>query len=193
MNIMGRRLPYTDWELRQKKPFPHWREGSGLPVSWTASVRAGRFMGKGRKVLEKIINRETKLYILFGIMTTIVNFGSYIVFDKFLGEDYYLVSNIFSFIIATIFAFITNKLFVFQSMVWEWQIVMKELISFVVARIGTFVIIEEMGLWILVYFLKVNKVQILFLNGTLLAKIALSIFAVLLNYILSKFLIFKKG
>ncbi len=144
-------------------------------------------------MLEKIINRETKLYILFGIMTTIVNFGSYIVFDKFLGEDYYLVSNIFSFIIATIFAFITNKLFVFQSMVWEWQIVMKELISFVVARIGTFVIIEEMGLWILVYFLKVNKVQILFLNGTLLAKIALSIFAVLLNYILSKFLIFKKG
>lgn len=143
--------------------------------------------------MEKIINRETKLYILFGIMTTIVNFGSYIVFDGIFGEDYYLVSNVFSFITATIFAFITNKLFVFQSRGWKWQIVVKEMISFVAARIGTFLVIEELGLWVLVHFLKVNSIQILFLNGTLLAKIVLSFFAVLLNYILSKFFIFKKG
>lgn len=147
---------------------------------------------KRKKILGKIINRETKLYILFGIMTTIVNFGSYIIFEWILGEDYYLISNIFSFITATIFAFITNKRFVFQSTDWKFLLVMREALSFVAARVGTFAIIEEAGLWVLVQFFKVNKFEILFLSGTLLAKIFLSFFAVLINYILSKFFIFKK-
>lgn len=39
---------------------------------------------KMKKKIEKIINKETILYIFFGVWTTIVNFGSFVIFEKFL-------------------------------------------------------------------------------------------------------------
>ena len=142
--------------------------------------------------LDKFINRETELYLVFGVLTTVVNFGTYLVFDWLLGQDYYLISNILSFVFATMFAFVTNKKFVFQSEIWKWELVIKEAVSFVSARIGTFVVVEEIGLWIAVHFLKINMIHVFYLDGILLAKILLAFVAVLVNYILSKFFIFKK-
>ncbi|MXP76940.1 GtrA family protein [Lachnospiraceae bacterium WCA-9-b2] len=143
--------------------------------------------------LDKFINRETELYLVFGVLTTVVNFGTYLVFDWLLGQDYYLISNILSFVFATMFAFVTNKKFVFQSEIWKWELVIKEAVSFVSARIGTFVVVEEIGLWIAVHFLKINMIHVFYLDGILLAKILLAFVAVLVNYILSKFFIFKKN
>lgn len=143
--------------------------------------------------LDKFINRETELYLVFGVLTTVVNFGTYLVFDWLLGQDYYLISNILSFVFATMFAFVTNKKIVFQSEIWKWELVIKEAVSFVSARIGTFVVVEEIGLWIAVHFLKINMIHVFYLDGILLAKILLAFVAVLVNYILSKFFIFKKN
>ncbi len=143
--------------------------------------------------MDKFINRETELYLVFGVLTTVVNFGTYLVFDWLLGQDYYLISNILSFVFATMFAFVTNKKFVFQSEIWKWELVIKEAVSFVSARIGTFVVVEEIGLWIAVHFLKINMIHVFYLDGILLAKILLAFVAVLVNYILSKFFIFKKN
>ena len=143
--------------------------------------------------MDKFINRETELYLVFGVLTTVVNFGTYLVFDWLLGQDYYLISNILSFVFATMFAFVTNKKIVFQSEIWKWELVIKEAVSFVSARIGTFVVVEEIGLWIAVHFLKINMIHVFYLDGILLAKILLAFVAVLVNYILSKFFIFKKN
>lgn len=143
------------------------------------------------KVLKRVVNKETILYLFFGVLTTIVNFGSYVIFDIIFGRKYYLISNIFSFIMATSFAFVTNKQFVFKSKIWKWEILAKEIISFVSARIGTFLAVEEAGLWIAVRGLKVDNIQLWVFNGTLMAKVFLAFFAVLLNYVLSKCWIFK--
>ncbi|MEY8375580.1 GtrA family protein [Lachnospiraceae bacterium 56-18] len=145
-----------------------------------------------KKIFKQIANRETLSYLIFGIMTTIVNFGTFIVFNQIFGKRYYLLSNIFTFIIATLFAFVTNKQFVFQSKTWAWNTLITELLSFTAARVGTFLIIEEAGLWIAVEFLNAGSCRFLFLNGILLAKISLAFLAVLVNYILSKCFIFKK-
>ena len=99
-----------------------------------------------KKIFKQIANRETLSYLIFGIMTTIVNFGTFIVFNQIFGERYYLLSNIFTFIIATLFAFVTNKQFVFQSKTWAWNTLITELLSFTAARVGTFLVIEEAGL-----------------------------------------------
>lgn len=144
-----------------------------------------------RKIGKHLINREIILYLLFGVMTTIVNFGTYIIADNILGKNYYLISNMFSFIMATVFAFVTNKWFVFESRNLSWKILGKELISFISARIFTFLLIEELGLLLAVGILRVDKIQLIFLDGTLMAKILLAFLAVLLNFILSKCLIFK--
>ena len=138
-----------------------------------------------------IINRETISYLIFGVMTTIVNFGTFVIFNHIFGNTYYLLSNVFTFIIATLFAFVTNKQFVFKSKVWVWKTLIREFLSFTAARIGTFLIIEEAGLWIAVEFFNADRYHLLFLNGILLSKIFLAFLAVLVNYILSKFFIFR--
>lgn len=139
---------------------------------------------------QNIVKRETMLYLFFGVLTTAVNFGTFVVVNWLVGDKYYLFSNICSFIAATIFAFVTNKQFVFESKDWGVQIVIKELISFVSARISTFLIVEEAGLLLAVEVLKVNELEVLSLNGTILVKMFLAFFAVLVNYVLSKYFIF---
>lgn len=147
-----------------------------------------------KKNIKKIISREIILYLFFGLMTTIVNFASYIFSDKLLGKEYYLISNIFSFIMATTFAFITNKQFVFESQRWNWSILVKEVVSFVSARISTFLVVEELGLLLAVRVFRINKIQFYLFDGTLMAKMVLAFLAVLLNFIWSKYLIFgNKG
>lgn len=150
------------------------------------------FSGRSENMMKikQIINREIILYLLFGGMTTIVNFGSFALFDFWMNGKYYLLSNIVSFVFATIFAFVTNKQWVFGSKCWKASIVMHELASFTFARIFTFLFIEELGLLIAVEILEVEYVNIWLLNGKLLAKIMLAFIAVLFNYVVSKFFIF---
>lgn len=154
-------------------------------------IRMTRKEMKMKKKIEKIINKETILYIFFGVWTTIVNFGSFVIFEKFFGSEYYLIANVGSFICATLFAFITNKYFVFESHSWKIKVWVKELISFVMSRIVTFLIIEEFGLFFLVSICRMGNLKFGMIDGKLAAKVILAFAAVLANYILGKFLVFK--
>ena len=58
---------------------------------------------------------EVILYVVFGGLTTLVNFVSFWVFNKILGEKFYLVSNVIAWFISVVFAYVTNKLWVFES------------------------------------------------------------------------------
>lgn len=149
-------------------------------------------MKKLDKICKKLINGEAVRYLFFGVMTTVVNFSSYIVCDFLIGKEYYLISNLFSFFAATLFAFITNKKYVFRSNKWDWRTVTKEIISFVSARIGTFLIIEETGLWIFVSISNIERIQWFFFDGVLMTKIFLAFVAVVANYVLSRNVIFKE-
>lgn len=144
-----------------------------------------------KRLRNVLINKETFLYIVFGVLTTFVNFITFIAFNYLLGKKYYWLSNIFSFVAATLFAFITNKQFVFESKEWKAQVVVKEAVSFLSSRIGTFFFVEEMGLLFAVQIMKVENYQLYFLDGTLIAKVILAFAAVLVNYILSKYIVFK--
>lgn len=145
-----------------------------------------------KNYLEKVINVETMLYLFFGMLTTFVNFGIFVIVNWLIGEEYYLISNICSFVCATIFAYITNKQYVFKSKEWYAKIVLREFITFVSARIISFLIIEEAGLLFAVEVLGVNNMVLFSLSGTLIAKVFLAFLAVLINYVLSKFFIFKQ-
>ena len=139
----------------------------------------------------KMINKEFILYLIFGVLTTIVNFGSFAIFQTILGKEFYLISNVISFVCATTFAFITNKQYVFEKKCWYWEIVIKEAIEFVSARIGTFLVIEELGLLIAVKTIEEIQIEDWPIDGILFSKIILAFLAVLANYILSKFWIFR--
>ena len=130
-------------------------------------------------ILKKILNKETFLYLIFGILTTIVNIVSFFLFNKLFN---YKLSNIIAFILAIVFAYITNKKYVFESKKEEKTEIIKEFIFFIGSRLFTFVL--DMILMVLF-------IEALFMN-VLISKIIANIFVIILNYILSKKLVFKK-
>ena len=73
---------------------------------------------------------EVILYVVFGGLTTLVNFVSFWVFNKILGEKFYLVSNVIAWFISVVFAYVTNKLWVFESKSWAFKILLKEVPEF---------------------------------------------------------------
>jgi putative flippase GtrA len=131
--------------------------------------------------IKKIVNYETMLYIFFGILTTAVNFIVYTICTNYLGI-HYLGSNTLAFILAVIFAFITNKIFVFKSHDYKFKVLMFEFISFLGARIVSF------GMDTLIMFVFVD----LFMINDLIVKILSNVLVVILNYFFSKFIVFKK-
>ncbi len=135
------------------------------------------------------LSREIILYLVFGVLTTVVSWGTYILFanDKFLGLGI-TVSKVLSWICAVLFAFFTNKSWVFRSTNWRAKTFFRELISFFGARAITGAI-EIFGTPLLV---RAGVNQKIFGTKGMLANILVSIIVVILNYIFSKLLVFTK-
>ena len=126
--------------------------------------------------------KELFFYGVFGVGATVINIVSYRVLANTFGKKYFLIANIIAWILAFIFAFITNKLFVFESRSWETQIAMKEFVGFLSARLATG-ILDTVLMWLFV--------SIISLDDTL-SKIIINILVIIINYIASKFFILKK-
>ena len=125
--------------------------------------------------------KELIAYVFWGAATTAVNYCVYFLCTQLL-QLHYLVSNVLAWVAAVAFAFVVNKLFVFASKSWAGRTVLPELWKFVSARILSGVL--ETGL--LFVFVSLLKLP----DGPV--KIAVSVLVVLLNYVVSKWLIFKK-
>ena len=126
--------------------------------------------------------RPIIVYGIFGILTTVVNIAVYHVCYEMVGISN-LISTIIAWFLAVAFAFVTNKLFVFESKSWEKDIALPELAKFVSCRVGTGVF--EVG-FMLIF------VDILHFDGTL-TKLFTNFIVIVLNFILSKLVIFRKG
>lgn len=139
--------------------------------------------------------KEIINYIIFGVLTTVVNFIVYWLFNRIFGKNYYLLSNVIAWIAAVAFAYVTNKIWVFESKVTQPKALAKEIVEFFIARLFSLGV-EEAGLLIFVDLLKFKNLSFeLFtfnITGELIAKIILAVVVVVLNYIFSKFIIFKK-
>ena len=137
-------------------------------------------MNRIQDILQKYWDVIT--YLVFGVLTTIVNYLVYLPVYNLLGMSAAL-SNAIAWVVAVAFAYLTNKPFVFKSHDWSWQVVLPELSKFVGCRVASGV--AETVILLL-------TVDILGWNGNLW-KIVTSVLVVVLNYFASKFLVFKKG
>lgn len=120
-------------------------------------------------------------YLFFGVCTTIVNYLIYIPCYNFLGMTA-TVSNMIAWVVAVAFAYLTNKPFVFKSNDWSAKTVIPELTKFVGCRIGSGAA-ETVILLV--------TVDMLGWNGNLW-KLFTQVMVVVLNYIGSKLLVFRK-
>ena len=121
------------------------------------------------------------LYLFFGALTTLVNFLVYFPLLNWVKLSATL-SNIIAWIAAVVFAFLTNKPFVFQSHDWSSKTVIPELTKFVGCRIGSG-LMETAVIWFFV--------DRMMCNGNWV-KIIVSILVVILNYVSSKVIAFRK-
>lgn len=136
----------------------------------------------GEKILSLIRKHYDVLsYLFFGVLTTVVNYVVYLPCYNLLGLSA-AVSNLIAWVVAVAFAYLTNKPFVFRSHDWSAKTVIPELTKFVSCRVASGA--AESVILLL-------TVDILHWNGNVW-KLITSVLVVVLNYIGSKLLVFRK-
>ncbi len=120
-------------------------------------------------------------YLFFGGLTTVVNFIVYFPCYEWLGISA-AISNAIAWVVAVAFAYLTNKPFVFRSHDWSLATVVPELTKFVGCRIGSG-LLETVIIFVTVDYLGWNGI---------IWKVITSVVVVILNYVASKLLVFKK-
>ena len=121
------------------------------------------------------------VYLVFGVLTTVVNYLIYLPCYNLLGLSS-SVSNVMAWAVAVAFAYVTNKPFVFHSHDWSGETVIPELSKFICTRLGSG------GLETLILLVTVDWLG---MNGNLW-KIVTSVLVVIINYLGSKLLVFRK-
>ena len=134
---------------------------------------------KIKKLVEK--HWDILSYLFFGGLTTVVNYIVYLPCYNLLHLSA-TVSNGIAWVVAVAFAFLTNKPFVFKSHDWSAKTVWPELVKFVGCRVGSGLL--ETGILFLC-------VDMLAWNGNIW-KLVTSVLVVILNYVGSKLLVFRK-
>lgn len=125
--------------------------------------------------------KEVFLYLVFGVLTTVINIIAFWLSNDLLNIEY-KISNIIAWVLAVIFAFITNKTLVFQSKNRNKEEITREAITFLVARL--FSLVVDMVIMILM-------IDIININS-IVSKIISNVVVIVINYIFSKFIIFRK-
>lgn len=123
------------------------------------------------------IDRELVLYVLFGAFTFFVNVITYFFFQSVLGINY-LISNILAWFFSVLFAYITNRKWVFES---RSPNILKEMLLFFGGRIFSGAVDTA-----LMYLF----IDVLTLGNTF-SKIVVQIIVIILNYVFSKLIVFK--
>ena len=132
-----------------------------------------------KSVYKKIFNKEVILYLIFGVLTTLVDFIVFYISNKTL-NIHYVIATCLAWVFAVLFAYVTNKIFVFSAIKNKHNI-FKEMFYFFFLRLASLAL-SIIFMVIMVDFLSIPEV---------LSKILVNVFVVIANYFFSKIFIFK--
>lgn len=122
------------------------------------------------------LKREVSLYVVFGVLTTLVSLLTY---KLFLYMMHYMIATSLSTALAITFAYVTNRKYVFKSK----GRIGEETIKFFTGRIFAY-FIETILLYVLVSLLSQDE---------FIAKLVVTVIVIVLNYIYSKLIVFKEA
>lgn len=137
-------------------------------------------MNKVKELYQKY--KEVIHYLIFGGLATSVNFVSYFIFARMIGIEE-IVSSGLSWFCSVLFAYITNKMFVFESKTDTRKAFFMEMITFFLARIVSGILCDVGTFALMVKVFHINDI---------VSKIVTQIMVVVVNYVFSKLFIFKK-
>ncbi|HIS69284.1 MAG TPA: GtrA family protein [Candidatus Gallacutalibacter stercoravium] len=143
-------------------------------------------MQKIKKLIKKLLTKEMILYLVFGVLTTAINLVTFSLCYRFLPvatpQWLTVCASCIAWLVAVVFAFVTNKLFVFESKSTDKRVMTHEILTFFGARV--FSQLVDMGGMLLL-------VNLLMWNADL-SKLLMNVLVVIINYVLSKLVIFTK-
>ena len=138
-------------------------------------------MEKIKSLIKKICTKEVILYVIFGIITTIINIVTFKILNTVFHVEENLSNNI-AIILAVLTAYFTNRKFVFNSTAVGFKARFVEFAKFIGSRAIT-MLVESSGFYLMFNVLGIDKD---------ISKIAITIIVIILNYFFSKFFTFKK-
>lgn len=124
--------------------------------------------------------REMTQYVIWGVLSAILNVGLFQIL--ILGSVDYRIANLITIIVVKIFCYVTNKFFVFRTPYEGLKVLLKEMLAFIFAR-GVTSILDYVGVLVLVELFKCQE---------MFSKCVMAVVVVVVNYIFSKFFVFKK-
>ncbi len=131
-------------------------------------------------------NKELIAYIVFGLLTTLVNWLVYSLLVEFLVLPI-TASNAIAWFAAVLFAFVTNKMYVFNSKSKNIALVLREAATFLCSRLISGVI----EVFLPTFLFSVGLNQSIFGIKGFASKITVSVIVIIINYITSKFIVFN--
>ncbi|MBR4769163.1 MAG: GtrA family protein [Lachnospiraceae bacterium] len=138
---------------------------------------------KEHRIFGKLVNYEIITYLIAGVLTTVVSYGTYFLVRIFFREDYgVIVAQVISWITAVLFAYVVNKIFVFDSPSWSAKTLIREFLPFITARILSF-LFDTAFVYVTVVVFRWNEP---------LMKILSNVIVLIINFVASKFIVFKK-
>lgn len=152
-----------------------------------------------KEKLQKLIRSEVFSYLFFGVCTTLINIVTFQLFYSAMGIPT-LVANTIAWVFSVAFAYITNRVFVFHSNEKSTQGILREVSSFIGARLLS-LLFDELIMWLMVDVMGYNAIerftaQLLNMDvqdaKSLIAKVCSNVVVVILNFFFSKLFVFKK-
>ena len=137
---------------------------------------------KNNKLVKKFLTKEIILYAIFGVLTTLINIGSFYIMTTFLSVDENLANNI-AIVLAVLFAYVTNKDLVFHSQAKGFGEKFIEFCKFILGRLVT-MFIESVGGSLLFKYAPIPPI---------VSKCIITVVVIILNFIISKFFTFRSS
>lgn len=143
------------------------------------------------KIKDLIIKyKSVLLYLIFGVLTTVVNIVTFYLCNLVLAQQYIIwgwplsgwaIANAIAWVVAVLFAYITNRIFVFESKKTGVKAISTEIISFFAFRLLT------LGFDMAIMYVMIDMLSI----NDIISKVVANIVVIILNYVFSKLFIFK--
>ena len=137
-------------------------------------------MEKIKELMKKVLTKDVMLYIFFGVLTTLVNFVSFYILNSLMNVNEN-VANLIAIPLAILFAYFTNRKWVFHTKAKGFEENFREFCKFIAGRAFTMAV-EFFGCMILF------KTPI----PAIVSKLAVNVIIIILNFFISKFFAFKK-
>ncbi len=150
--------------------------------------------------------KEIINYLIFGVLTTLVDFVVYTPLTAIFGANHkiagvvswYIITSVVAWAAAVIFAYITNKIWVFEKKDWSARTVARELPVFAGGRVVT-LLVQLFLMWLMIDVAHLDMTALfrwgaglVGLEGDIVVKAIVAVVVIVLNYVISKLFVFKK-